>query len=88
MPFDVRDELRRGFPQRQHVEHQNAHLPGDQQVADLVGRGNVPQPPRPAHGLSKRLQEGLVGGEHHELDDLARQAESQRIQRAAFFVRG
>jgi hypothetical protein len=33
------------------------------------------------------LQEDLVRGQYHELDDVARETEPQRIQRAAFFVR-
>ena len=32
------------------------------------------------------LQEYFVTGEHHEFDNFAREAEPQRIERAAFFV--
>ena len=60
---------------------------GDQEIADLVGRRNMPQAPCAAHRLAQGLQECFVGGQHDELDDVAREAEPQRIQRAAFFVR-
>jgi hypothetical protein len=46
----------------------------------------MPQAPRAAHCLAQGLQEYFVTGQHHELDDLARQAEPQGVQRATLFV--
>ncbi len=46
----------------------------------------MPQPPRAAHGFPQGLQEHFVIGQHHELDDVARKAEPQGVQRAALFV--
>jgi hypothetical protein len=47
----------------------------------------MPQPPRTPHRFAQGLQEYFVAGQHHELDDLARKAEPQRIQGAILFVR-
>jgi hypothetical protein len=43
----------------------------------------MPKPPRRTHGLAQRLQENFVAGEYHQLYDVAREAEPQRIHRAA-----
>ena len=36
------------------VEHQNADVSGQQQIADLVGGGDVPKPDGAADGLAQR----------------------------------
>ncbi len=86
MPFDLSDELGRGLVQALHVEHQNAHFAGHQKIADLVGCGDMPQPPRAADCLAQGLQEYFVTGQHYELDDVARKAEPRGVQRATLFV--
>ena len=87
LPFDLPDEHGRAFGERLHVENQDAHFAGEQKIADLVARRDVPQAPRAADGFAQGLQEYLVGGQNHEFDDVARETEPQRIQRAAFFIR-
>jgi hypothetical protein len=47
----------------------------------------MPQPSGIADGLTQGLQKCLIAGEHDELDNVAREAEPQRIQRAAVFIR-
>ncbi len=87
LPLDLLDEHSRAVVQRLHVEHHDADLARDQKVADLVGRRHVPQAPGAAHRLAQGLQENIVRSQNDELDDVAREAEFQRIQRAAVLVR-
>jgi hypothetical protein len=46
----------------------------------------MPQSASRAHGLAQSLQKCFISREHHELDDVAREAEAKGIQRGAFFV--
>ena len=73
--------------QRLHVEHHDADFARDQQVADLVGRRDVPQASGAAYRLAQGLQENIVRGQYNELDNVAREAELQRVQRIPIFVR-
>ena len=72
--LDIGNEPGSRLMQRMHIEHQDAHAAGHQEIADFVRGHDVPEPAGGADPLSKRLQEGLVGGQYDELDDLAREA--------------
>ncbi len=87
LTFDLLDEEPGIFMQGLHIEDDNADFAGDQQVADLVGGWDVPQTPGPANRLAQGLQEGVVRGQNDDLDDFAREAELERVQRAAVLVR-
>ncbi len=87
LTLDLLDEDAGTVMQRLHIEHHDADLACDQKVADFVGRRDVPQAPGAAHRLAQGLQEGVVRGQNDELDDVAREAELQRVQRAAVLVR-
>jgi hypothetical protein len=69
-----------------YIKNQDTDFAGHQEIADLVAGGNVPKPSGAAHGFTKRLQKRFVAGQNHEFDDVARETEPQRIQRASFFV--
>ena len=62
--------------QRLDIEHQDTDAPRHQQIADLVGGQNVPEPPCSPHAFAQSLQERVVGGQYDELDDVAREAEA------------
>jgi hypothetical protein len=47
----------------------------------------MPQTPGGAHRLTQRLQKYWVGGQNNQLDNVACEAELQRIQSLAFFIR-
>jgi hypothetical protein len=59
------------------IEHQDADFAGDQKIADLVGRGDMPQPPRAPERFAQRLQERSVARQYDELDDIARELEPE-----------
>ena len=88
LTFDLRHENAGILGQREDVQHQDAHLAGQEQIANLVSGRNVPYPARVPHGLPQRLQKRFVGAEHHQLDDFAGEAEVQRILIIVLVFRG
>ena len=77
--LDLRHEGAGGLGVRLDIEHQDADLPRQQQVADLVRRRHVPQTTGAADGIAQGLHEHLVVGEDHQLHDVARQIEFRRV---------
>ena len=83
LTLDLLDEQLSGLLQHLRIKNQDADAAGDEKVAHFVGGRDMPKPARRADCLAKRLKEGLVAGKHHQLDDVTRKTEPQRIERAA-----
>ncbi len=75
LTLDLCDEQDGGLTQRLYIQNQDTDAAGDQQVAYFIRGGDVPEAPRRPHGLTQRLQENVVPGEHDQLHDVAREAE-------------
>src|SRR5271165_2282070 len=75
--LDIGDDAARWVLQRLRIEHQNADLAGNQQIANLFGGGRMPKPPRAAERFTQGLQKRRIAREDDELDDIAREVEPE-----------
>ena len=87
LTLDLFDKDPRALMQGLHVEHDDADFPATRRSLTLSAEGTCHRRLCAAHRFAQRLQEGIVRGQHHEFDDVAREAELQRVQCAAVLVR-